>query len=172
MTKIIEFKCCGCELDEETDIDVNVLMQRNKYCAENYFIGNESIPNEEIQQWLNRMKNPALIKVLAERQKRKDCISERPPQFIPSPAPSVASVATSQRSIDLVAQIYERPHGDYIRKKPKSEMEKFDYPANDFDEKEFLEHVAQPGPEERYYYFQNHKKLYSIRENVKNVSMI
>ena len=54
--KIIEFNCCGCEMDEETDIDVNVLLQRNKYCAENYFVGNESIPNEEIEQWMNRMK--------------------------------------------------------------------------------------------------------------------
>ena len=84
----------------------------------------------------------------------------------------MASVATSQRSLDLVAQMYDRPPGDYIRKPAKSEIEKFDYPANDFDENEFLMHVAQPGPEERYYYFQEHKRLYSVRENVKNVSMI
>lgn len=54
--KIIEFRCCACELDEETDIDINVLIQRNKYCAENFFVGKKSIPTEDVQQWLNRIK--------------------------------------------------------------------------------------------------------------------
>lgn len=117
-------------------------------------------------------RHPILINVLAEREKRNECLKELRTQFTPSLASSTTSVATSQRSLDFIEHMYDRIPGDFIHKKAKSEMEKFDFPANDFDEKQFLAHVSQPGPDERYYYFKNNKKLYSIKENAKNLSMI
>lgn len=54
--KLMELYCSACELDEESEIDIKVLLRRNKYIKENYFVGDPTITAEEIEMWLNGTK--------------------------------------------------------------------------------------------------------------------
>ncbi|KNC25601.1 hypothetical protein FF38_05795 [Lucilia cuprina] len=173
--KLLDFYCVGCDLDEESEIDINVLLQRNKYIAENYYLGDSTITTEEIEKWINRTRNPILLKVLAERENQRECLEKRSLEYIPSSV-SRTLPATSQSSLDLIPKMYE----GHLKENSSVEIsvtsgqvtQRFHYPANEFNEEEFLQHVSQPGPKERYYYFKMCKEKFAVKDNVKNISMI
>lgn len=52
--KIAVVKCRGSGLDEETDLDVDTVLKRNQYIAENPFVNNAEVGDDEIDEWLNR----------------------------------------------------------------------------------------------------------------------
>lgn len=52
--KLVDVKCRGSGLDDETDLDVATIVKRNKYIADNPFVHNEEISDTEIDEWVNR----------------------------------------------------------------------------------------------------------------------
>lgn len=52
--KISVLKCRGSGLDEETDLDVETILKRNQYIAENPFVNNLDIDDADIDDWVNR----------------------------------------------------------------------------------------------------------------------
>lgn len=54
--KIMAVECLGCGLDEESEIDIAVILKRNKYIAENPYVGDQTKTDEDIDEWLNRTK--------------------------------------------------------------------------------------------------------------------
>ncbi|XP_037825115.1 LOW QUALITY PROTEIN: uncharacterized protein LOC119613230 [Lucilia sericata] len=173
--KLLVFYCVGCDLDEELEVDINVLLQRNKYIAENYYVGDSTITNEEIEKWVNRTRNPILLKVLAEREKQRECLKKRSLESIPSSV-SHSLPTTPQTSLQFIPKMHEEHLNEYTSAETADSAgqlpQRFHYPANEFNEEEFLQHVSQPGPKERYYYFKMCKEKFAIKDNVKNISMI
>lgn len=117
-----------------------------------------------------------MLKVLAEKENHKECLQNRSKEFIPSPYLISPPVSPHTSRNIVTSQMYERhlnenasiESGELVPQTP----ERFVYSANDFDEQQFLEHVAQPGPQQRYYYFKRFKKNYLIKDNIKNISLI
>lgn len=54
--RILAFDCLGCDLDEEGEMDVALLVKRNRYIADNPYVGDQTKTDEEIDAWLNRTK--------------------------------------------------------------------------------------------------------------------
>uniref|UniRef100_A0A1A9X308 Uncharacterized protein n=1 Tax=Glossina brevipalpis TaxID=37001 RepID=A0A1A9X308_9MUSC len=148
-TEIRSFHCRGCDLDEETETDIAVILKRNRYIAENPFIGNENVTNEEIDAWLNRTKNPIMLAVLAERERRDNCLLQRPLEF--SYKPERLEKATS-----AINDEKESPASS--TESLSKQMGTFEYKPNEFNEAQFMEHVYLPGHSERYYYFKTRRR--------------
>ncbi|KAM7343105.1 uncharacterized protein ACRADG_010252 [Cochliomyia hominivorax] len=167
--KLLKLYCVGCELDEEAEIDINILLQRNQYIAENYFVGDNSVTTEEVEKWLNRTRNPILLKVLAERKNQEKCLQHRSMEIIPSAHSDTIFPKTS----DILTHLYDvESASSQSLSSSKEPQTQFIYPCNDFNQQEFLEHIYQPGPQNRYYYFKNYKEKFVVKENTKNISMI
>uniref|UniRef100_A0A1A9ZVJ3 Uncharacterized protein n=1 Tax=Glossina pallidipes TaxID=7398 RepID=A0A1A9ZVJ3_GLOPL len=151
-TKIRTLHCRGCDLDEETETDINVILKRNGYVAENPFVGNENVTNEEIDAWINRTKNPIMLGVLAEREKRDTCLLQRPLEFAYK-----SDMATTEKDIALGTDEKESIMSSSGTSESK-QLRPFEYKSNEFDEKQFMEHVYLPGHSERYYFFKARRR--------------
>ncbi|XP_005183271.1 uncharacterized protein LOC101887845 [Musca domestica] len=148
--KILNLDYLACGLDEETEQDIAVILKRNKFIIQNPYIGDQTKTDEDIDEWLNTTTNPILLRVLAKREKQKECLSQKPKEFVTSPQ---TSPLQSQESFKL-----ETDGSVYGQIASNSEYsmearEPFVYESNQFDEKEFLQHLYLPGPKNRYYHF-------------------
>ncbi|XP_073846782.1 uncharacterized protein [Musca autumnalis] len=150
--KILNLKYLGCGLDKESELDIAVILKRNKFIADNPYIGDQTKTDEDINEWLNTTRNPILLRVLEEREKQKDCLSRKPKEFIASPQMS-RSHSQETFKLDTYGSAYEQITTNSEHKLQMEAKEPFVYEPNQFDEKTFLQHLYLPGPTNRYYYF-------------------
>uniref|UniRef100_A0A1I8PAF7 Uncharacterized protein n=1 Tax=Stomoxys calcitrans TaxID=35570 RepID=A0A1I8PAF7_STOCA len=158
--KLLTFECLGCGLDEESQLDIALIMKRNKYLADNPYVDDLTKTDAEVDEWLNRTTNPIFSKVLAERSKLLKCQAECPPEYIPSPQQSPKNSQHIYK-LEIYDNMYEQSHTSSQTEieTQTDQGEQFSYRANEFDDKEFLENIHLPGPSNRYFYFK------SLREN-------
>lgn len=52
--KSLDFKCRGCNLADDCEFDINVILKRNHFVKDNSYVDNEKITSEEIDAWLSR----------------------------------------------------------------------------------------------------------------------
>ncbi|XP_069964169.1 uncharacterized protein [Bactrocera oleae] len=164
-TTIMNLDARDCQLDADLEIDIDIILKRNQYIAENPYLNDYTKTTEEINEYVNRIKNPILLRAIDAVEKRAECLKNRPPEFLPDAEENYEeqSESTTQRNIESISKSISNV--DAVSLSPSSSVDgdlqntPFVYDPNSFTEEEFLEHVYLPGPGERYYFFTEFQKL-------------
>lgn len=93
-----------------------------------------------------------MLSVLAEREKRDTCLLQRPVEFAYK-----SDMATAEKDIGLSNDEKESIMSSSGTSESK-QLGPFEYKPNEFDEKQFIEHVYLPGHSERYYFFKARRR--------------
>lgn len=94
------------------------------------------------------------------RDNRGECEKNRPNEFAITSKMRLSEVhGTTTQSMDGSSfYLNEGYNEDNEMKSYESTSPPFEYKPNEFSKVQFLAHVAQPGPNERYHYFKNQKQ--------------
>ncbi|XP_054739162.1 uncharacterized protein LOC129245165 [Anastrepha obliqua] len=166
---LMHFDVRDCQLDPDLGLDIVLIMKRNQYIAENPYLNDPTLSADKIDEFVNRIKNPLLLRATDAVKKRAECLKNRPPEFIPN-----FDLLQDEQNPDNAAESITSLDKLIPKTQPDSEQEKlsitltdgsnilrptpFVYDPTTFTEEEFHEHVFLPGPAERYYYYNLSRK--------------
>ncbi|XP_012160158.1 uncharacterized protein LOC101462004 isoform X4 [Ceratitis capitata] len=115
-TTILKFDVRDCRLDADLELDIEIILKRNKYISENPYLNDLSKTMDEIDEFVKRIKNPILLRAIEAVEKRAECLKNRPPEFRPISAEPVGEPPSSptQGSVsslyEIIAKSEMKPH--------------------------------------------------------------
>jgi len=154
-----------CDLNEEQEFEVDIIVRRNNYILENLHHG------ENLCAVVKERRHPIVQRIEEDIARRKECLEVRP-KFSSSSEESIPEVVEEKKEVEEERDIWallarwnqpaqpEAPVAEAPKESPSPSMAKpppFVYEANKFDMQQFRESVFLPGPGNRFFYLQKNK---------------
>ncbi|XP_020800100.1 uncharacterized protein LOC110177627 [Drosophila serrata] len=167
-TKIIHFDCRACDLDLELELEADIIIRRNIYQFENRFVRDtEQFPETvDLLEHAKRQHHPIVNQVASELNRREECLRQYPCMLQPEvPVEVPPEVQEEESDYDIWEALGVTTKKITVHIETRSDTNvssttfktQHAYEANSFDLNEFRQLVYQPGPGNRYSYFQKHR---------------
>ncbi|XP_030384944.1 uncharacterized protein LOC115632098 [Scaptodrosophila lebanonensis] len=165
--KVVHFDCRECGFDSDEEFEADLIVRRNNFELDNTYLGDTTKTEEDIMEYINNVRHPILQKVENNISCQDECIKNRPDKTPSEPSVEEEEV---EEEYDIWAVLGIKaslaPHKPEPEPEPEppqveeSELDlgPFVYDPNSFDMDQFREFVNNPGPENRFEYFQKNKE--------------
>ncbi|XP_037729581.1 uncharacterized protein LOC119560282 [Drosophila subpulchrella] len=164
-TKVLYADLRECDLNEDQEFEVDIIVRRNNYIHENLHHG------ENLCAVVKERRHPIVQRIEEDLARRKECLEVRP-KFSSSSEESIPEVVEEKKEVEEERDIWallarwnqpaqpEAAVAEAPKESPRPSMAKpppFVYEANKFDLQQFRESVFLPGPGNRFFYLQKNK---------------
>ncbi|XP_016993865.2 uncharacterized protein [Drosophila takahashii] len=167
---ITHFDCRDCDLDEDEELDVDIIVRRNASLNEKSFIADtDRFPSLlDVLEHAKTLKHPMVQRIENDMARRKECLQHYPPPTPSEPSLRTQTLVAEESEYDIwqVLGITTKP----TKTPPPEEMarkastsselnkEPFIYEPNKFDMEQFRAHVFLPGTSNRHAYFMKQRQ--------------
>ncbi|XP_068156604.1 LOW QUALITY PROTEIN: uncharacterized protein [Drosophila tropicalis] len=167
---IIYIDCRDCDLTEDTEFEIDILLRRNRFLLKNSYVGGQSRSEQSICNLVLARKHPIVAKIQQEQEKKNECLKNRLNQ-LPTNTSIPKEVEVKRRLLKTMTfgQLLGKSQLPRVSKKRSDSKtnesvqsltkKPFAYNPNIFDIDQFRQFVHQPGPSNRYYYIKNNREL-------------
>lgn len=154
--------CRECDLDENQEFEVDIILRRNNYIHENMHHA------ENLCAVIMERRHPIVQRIEEDYANRRECQAVRP-KFSSSSVESIPEVVErkkteeDERDIWAILGLKANPPKVEVPEPRKSSIAvseqppPFVYEANNFDLQQFRQSVYLPGPGNRFFYLQQNK---------------
>ncbi|XP_033149976.1 dynein regulatory complex subunit 5 [Drosophila busckii] len=167
--KILHFDCRGCDLDLEQEFEADIIVRRNNYELQHSYLGDETQTEQSILEHLASIKHPIVAKLMADMERRAECIKERPTHSTTELSVEEEKEVEKEEEFDIWKMLGVRPPSIVVQDRVsvyaslnRSSIHRsgisFKYKPNEFNLDEFREHVDRLGPMDRHYYLQRQRE--------------
>ncbi|KAH8344092.1 hypothetical protein KR084_004173 [Drosophila pseudotakahashii] len=164
-TRVLYVDLRECDLTEDQEFEVDVIVRRNNYILENFHHG------ENLCAVVKERRHPIVQRIEEDFARRKACQEVRP-KFSSSSVESIPEVVEEKKEVEeerdiwaLLARWNQPAVPEVIVEEVPKESpspsttkpQSFVYEANKFNLEQFRESVFLPGPGNRFFYLQKNK---------------
>ncbi|EDW71896.1 uncharacterized protein Dwil_GK20609 [Drosophila willistoni] len=171
-SNILYIDCRDCDLGEDAEFEIDILIRRNRFLLENNYVGDTCQSEENICNLLMNRKHPIVEKIQGEQKKKTGFVKNRLNQS-PSKTSLTKAVEVKRdtaEDYDIWADLGVKSQLPRVSKKRSDSKtnetvqsltkNSFAYNPNLYNIDQFRQFVHQPGPSNRYYYIKNNRGPY------------